>query len=400
MKRVGILGGAFNPVHNTHLMLALAAYEQLSLDKVILMPLHKPPHKSDNELVSDEHRLNMLKIAVEEYPMLEVSDFEIKKEGLSYTSETLTLLTKENKDIKYYFIIGGDSLLKFDTWHEPETILRHAAIACTGRANKDEAVIKARIKELNEKYTTKDFTPEFIYLPIPLSDMSSTQLRMDIACNYAINGLISGNVIDYIYDNELYLDGQIEAITDDLCSILNPHRFKHVMGVARTAYILAKCHGCDQKKAYLAGLLHDCAKHLSDEELIEECEELSLEITPIERKLASSLLHSKVGAYIASDKYKVYDQDIRNAVFYHTTGRPEMSLLEQIIFVADFIEPGREMKAKIPLDHIRALARIDLDQATVAILESTTDYLLSTSGKDEIAPQTFETLEYYRRLIK
>ena len=167
-------------------------------------------------------------------------------------------------------------------------------------------------------------------------------------------------------------------------------RFEHTLGVAYTAAALAMRYDANVKDAQIAGLLHDCAKCLSDEKRLSICEKHNISITEVERR-NPFLLHAKVGSFLAMEEYKVTDSDIIHAILNHTTGRPGMSLLEKIIFVADYIEPGRRSAPN--LKEIRKLAFQDLDAALLKILGDTLEYLQSTDG--EIDPMTAKTYEYY-----
>lgn len=167
-------------------------------------------------------------------------------------------------------------------------------------------------------------------------------------------------------------------------------RYEHTLGVAYTAAALAMRYDSDVKNAQIAGLLHDCAKCLSDEKRLSICEKHNISMTEIERR-NPFLLHAKVGSFLAMEEYKVKDPDIIHAILNHTTGRPGMSLLEKIIFVADYIEPGRKQAPN--LKEVRKLAFEDLDAALLKILSDTLEYLKSTGG--EIDPMTARTYEYY-----
>ena len=167
-------------------------------------------------------------------------------------------------------------------------------------------------------------------------------------------------------------------------------RYEHTLGVAYTAAALAMRYHASVKDAQTAGMLHDCAKCLSDEKRLSVCEKQHIPVTEVERR-NPFLLHAKVGAYLAEKKYGVRDSDILNAIQYHTTGRKNMSLLEKIIFISDYIEPGRK---QLPgLNEIRRLAFIDLDQAFLQILKDTLAYL--NREKDSIDPMTQKTYDYY-----
>lgn len=171
---------------------------------------------------------------------------------------------------------------------------------------------------------------------------------------------------------------------------LDAKRYEHTLGVEYTAAALAMRYGASVKDAQLAGILHDCAKCLSDEKRLAICEKRNISISEYERR-NPSLLHAKVGSYLAMEEYDVTDLDVVHAILNHTTGRPGMSLLEKIVFVADYIEPGRDKAAN--LDEIRRMAFVDLDATLLRILKDTLAYL-ENSG-EEIDPMTRKTYEYY-----
>ena len=172
-------------------------------------------------------------------------------------------------------------------------------------------------------------------------------------------------------------------------------RYEHTLGVAYTAACLAMCYDIDTERAEIAGLLHDCAKCLSNEKKIELCKRQSIEINMTEAG-NPFLLHAKAGAYLAKQKYGIGDEDILNAVRYHTTGRPGMSTLEKIVFIADYIEPGRDHSVRLP--ELRRLAFQDLDKALLQILKDTLYYLRGT--ENEIDPMTQKTYDYYKKMLE
>ena len=171
---------------------------------------------------------------------------------------------------------------------------------------------------------------------------------------------------------------------------LDTKRYEHTLGVAYTAMALAMRYEAPIKNAELAGLLHDCAKCISNEKKITICEKHNINITEIERR-NPFLLHAKVGSFLAMDMYKVHDKNVINAILNHTTGRPGMSLLEKIIFVADYIEPNRKQAPN--LSQIRKQAFVDIDEAILWILRDTLKYLDGTA--EEIDPMTRKTYDYY-----
>lgn len=177
--------------------------------------------------------------------------------------------------------------------------------------------------------------------------------------------------------------------------VLSKYRYLHVISTEEVSVDLAVIHRCDIKKARIAGILHDCAKYLSNIELIEECKKYKLPITEAEAK-SSQLLHAKVGAAHAEYLYNIKDEEILTAITYHTTGRPNMSLLEKIIFTADYIEPKRKIMPRI--NEIRRAAYDNLDYAIYIILENTIDYLKATNSVMD--DKTGMTYDYYKNIIK
>lgn len=183
-----------------------------------------------------------------------------------------------------------------------------------------------------------------------------------------------------------------EDLRESIKKQVKESRYRHSLGVEEVAYDLAFIYGYDATKAGIAALLHDCARDLSEEELFAKCVHYHLSVTEVERK-RTVLLHAKVGAAIAQEIFGVEDEDILNAIIYHTTGRPAMSLLEKIIFTADYIEPNRK---PIPgLNIVRELAYMDLDKAVTMISKNTLDYLSDTGVL--IDNLTRETYDYYRK---
>lgn len=172
---------------------------------------------------------------------------------------------------------------------------------------------------------------------------------------------------------------------------LSKSRYEHTLGVEFTAAAMAMKFGADIDRTELAGLLHDCAKCIDDEEKIDECKKYGIEISDVEKR-NPFLIHSKLGAVYAKKKYGVDDAEILSAITYHTTGRPDMTLIEKIVFIADYIEPARD-KAK-NLSEIRKIAFEDIDEAMYMILRDTLEYL--KTGEGELDPTTEEAYKYYK----
>lgn len=188
---------------------------------------------------------------------------------------------------------------------------------------------------------------------------------------------------------------RVIAIEKQLKKELDKSRYRHTLGVMYTASCLAMRHGGDMDQALLAGLLHDCAKCISGEKQIHICKKHGIEVRDVERK-NPFLLHAKTGAFLAKEKYGVSDPAVLHAIEAHTTGVPQMGLLDKILFVADYIEPNRD---KAPdLTFVRTLAFDNIDEAVARILHDTIHFLNQKRGA--IDHRTKDTYEYYKKLLK
>ncbi len=194
----GILGGTFDPVHNAHIRLAVHAYNELHLEKVIFIPAYIPPHKTDRIITGEKHRLEMTKLAVRDFAEFEVSDIELKLSGASYTARTLTFLAEQNKNL--VFILGADSFMALDSWYHPEIIFAKARIACACRDGIDAQNIKDKSDFYGRKYGAVTHL-----LRMDDTDISSTRIRRLIAEGKDAGEYLPAAVYEYIRENGLYL---------------------------------------------------------------------------------------------------------------------------------------------------------------------------------------------------
>lgn len=183
---------------------------------------------------------------------------------------------------------------------------------------------------------------------------------------------------------------EIRDIKKELEDNLDSKRYEHTLGVAYTAACLAMRYGYNMEKAYIAGLLHDCAKCMSNKDKIEYCEKHDIPINSTEQA-NPSLLHAKVGAEMSRRKYDIDDSEIYQAIQYHTTGHPNMTLLDKILYIADYMEPHRDEAPN--LDLVRKQVFINIDTALFTILKDSVDYL--DSSDKPVDPMTMETYLYY-----
>lgn len=180
-----------------------------------------------------------------------------------------------------------------------------------------------------------------------------------------------------------------------LQTVLSPHRYKHTVGVACTTIPLSMQYGGDVERTELAGLLHDCAKAYSDEEQLKKCIENNIELTDIEQKNLN-LIHAKLGVFLAKNEYGIEDTEVLNAIKYHTTGKPDMTLMEKIVFVSDYIEPGRNKAPNLP--EIRKTAFRDIDDAVFYIMRDTLLFLYM-NNPFMIDNMTKDAFEYYKGIF-
>ena len=392
--KIGILGGTFDPVHNTHITIANAALKQFNLDKVFLMPTPYPPHKDKSTISSNFHRANMIKLAIEGHENIYFSDFELNLKDTVYTADTLTMLNELYPNDDFYFIIGSDSIVSFMSWYHPDVIVKNATVLTVKRDDESGIHMHEAIAKIEDCLNTK-----IGIINIDATNVSSSFIRTN---NYEnIEKFVDKKVFDYIVSNNLYNNKNVNKawslskIIEDLKDTLKDSRFEHTINVAQTAKLMAESFGENPNKAFLAGVLHDCAKNLSDSELLDICNKNHIDVSKIENT-SKFLLHGKVGAFIAKTKYFISDEEILNAIKYHTTGRDNMTRLEQIVFCADYIEPGRTKQPN--LEELRGIAYKDLDLLTFKILADTLDYLESKGNP--IDNNTKIAYEYYKKLVE
>ncbi len=190
MSAIGILGGTFDPIHFGHLITAQSLLEKRKLKKIIFVPSFISPHKVNFDYSSPEHRLNMVKLAIESHPQFDVSDFEVKHDTVSYTYNALLEFSKKFEEIE--LIIGFDNLITFDTWHKAEEIIELAKL-----------VVMTRTFDKEIKNPHK-FFGEAIYVDTPTIEISSTEIRKRITKKFPIDFFLPQKVKEYIFENEIY----------------------------------------------------------------------------------------------------------------------------------------------------------------------------------------------------
>ena len=382
--KIGILGGTLDPIHNGHISIAQGVMNQLGLDAVMLLPSGDPPHKAHPTAKQD--RLRMAKAAAKGRKGFYASDMEIRREGTTYTVDTLSRLAVDHPDTEWVYIVGADTVNVLDTWREFPRVARLCRFAAVGRPGCDAGLVQLRADAMRECYGA-----QIDLLTLDGPDISSTQVRRCVAEGQSIDALVPAAVAKYIREHGLYLcDFSEEQVVEKLRATLNPHRFTHTMGVADTATRLAARFNVDPHRARLAGLLHDCAKSMPLDEM-RALVQANIPDMDEEELNTRAVLHAPAGMVLAERDYGVRDRNILSAIRKHTLGDGSMSPMDALIYVADFIEPNR-----IPfpgLDKVRKAAEKDIYRAMCLAAELTESHLRSQGQTAH--PRTLALLDVY-----
>ncbi len=372
MKRLLFFGGTFDPPHTEHVNMLKAAVAEFSPDKSVVMPTFIPPHKQTLYCAPPECRLEMSKIAFGKIPTVTVDDYEIKAAGKSYSYITLNALKAKYPDYEILFLMGTDMLSSFSSWKNPEEILRLCTPLLCVRSGEGETAEK----------TVADFYDKFSVKPPVLSyegkEISSTEYKIYKMLGLPVGGGISETVEEYIDEKNIYCgDEKFRFIRENL----KLERIKHTAGVV--LYALKKCgyYGLDKNKVLTAALLHDCAKYKSAKDYPD---------FTMPKGVPAPVEHQYLGAYIAEEILGVTDEEVLNAIRYHTSGRPGMGNLEKLVFTADMLEKGRSYDG---VDKLRAEADKDFETGfRLALLQS---YKFVINSGKPVYGLTEKAINYY-----
>ena len=385
MTRTGLFGGTFNPPHIGHVSVADKAVESLGLDRLIVMPTGTPPHKELSDGAPDaEARLEMARLAFADTPRAEVSDMEIRREGRSYTADTVRAILAGSPDTELWLIVGDDMFFSFERWYDSRWLLENVSLAVFARSDTMDGILahaeKLRAGGARVRVVEKEVV-----------EISSTEIRAALP-ERGGRKYIPDPVYSYIIRNRLYNAlPDIDWLRGKAIALLKPSRVAHVLGTEETAAALARRWGVDEAEARTAALLHDCTKRINaDEQLNFESLRVTMQTNPVPEKL----FHAITGAELAQREFGVSD-GIRSAIRWHTSGKPGMTDLEKIIYLADMVEPNRTFPAAV---RVRKVCFEDLDAAMRDALEFSVE-----SVKERNLPldeTTVRALEYYRGITK
>ncbi len=366
MEKIVLFGGSFDPVTIEHINVIKSLSSDSSVKKVIVIPTYLPPHKKASGTFY-QHKVDMLNLALKGIDKVEISLFEIEQKRAVYSWETISHFKELYPQNQLCFAMGTDMLYCFDSWKKPDFISQNATIILFRRSS-DEKTILA-VKNFEQKYKKKVLVQDYIS-----KDVSSTEIRVKNALDLDIGGLTDESVIQYIKQKNLYLGDRFYYY---IRQVLPQKRRIHTAEVILCGINLAKKLNLDTKKVEIACLLHDNAKYLESKDYVNYKGETQ----------SKNVVHQFLGEYIAKEKLCILDQDILQAIKYHTTGRANMSDIEKVVFLADVIEKTRDFNG---VEKLRNLTEKDFD---LGFKETINDLLKSLKG--EIYYLTQQAYDFY-----
>ena len=382
--KIGVYGGTFNPPHRGHVLAAASAVKELGLDRLIVMPAGTPPHKEVPPGNPDgEERLALARMAFSQVEGAVVSDYEVASAGTDYTIDTLNWLQGRWQGEELILITGGDMFRTLPQWKNGEEILRRFSVAVLAREYEEGDELEAMAESYRSDYGATVYFPKAEVFPV-----SSTEVRGKLPLRQG-KELLSEEVYAEIIRRRLYgAKPDFAWLREKAYAMLKPSRIPHVRGCAQEAVRLAGFWGEDPEEAAEAGILHDVTKKLDLEGQLLLCRKYDIVIDALESR-SDKLLHSKTGAAVAQHEFGASDAVV-SAITWHTTGRPGMSRLEKILYLADYMEPTRSFDG---VEELRRLSYLDLDRAMELGLSMSISDL--KARHKEIHPMTEKAMEYY-----
>lgn len=373
MNKIAIFGGSFNPVHKEHINIVKAAIDELSLDKAIIVPSCITPNKAGRLCISDRDRLEMCRQAFSGIDRTEVSDFELRRGGISYSYITCRAFKELYPDDEIYFIVGADMLKNFPYWKYPEKILDCVKLAVCARENAVE--LEKEVEEFKARFGYE--VAVFGYVG---AKISSTRIRTLAALGGNYADYLDKKTAEYIKERSLYFMPELSGVA----KYLKPERWYHTLRVAVMAAENCSRIAVSEKTAITAAALHDCAKYLK-----EDSPELVGFTCP--EKVPAPVVHQYAGAYVAEHIFGISDKLILDAIRYHSSGRENMTDLDKLLYLCDMLEEGRNFNG---VEKLRAIFARSIDDCFYAALEHQLKYLNSTG--EEIYPLTKRAFDYLK----
>jgi len=387
--KIAIYGGSFNPPHLGHVEAARTVASVLAPDRLLIVPASVPPHKelADGSPTAQQ-RLELCRLAFADIPNAEISEMELRREGKSYSYDTVRQLREENPDAQLTLVVGTDMLLSFEKWYQFRYLLENCALAVLAREEDDLDELRTAAASLRESYDA-----DVTVLPHEPIAISSETIRERLETRGGEDYLSDAVYAEIIRHRYYGARPSLPWLREKVLEHLDEHRVAHVAGCEGEAVRLAMHWGEDPELAAEAGILHDITKSLSYDEQLQLCEKYGI-INDNSELEAPKLLHAKTGAALARDLFGVSDT-VYEAIRWHTTGKPDMSLFEKILYLADYIEPTRDFEG---IDELRELAFSDLDGAMVLGLGMTIDEI-RRSGREPYV-DTLDAYAWYKEKEK
>ncbi len=383
--RIVFYGGSFNPPHCGHVEAAMTISELLKPDKLLIIPSNIPPHKELAEGSPDaQERLLLTKLAFADVPEAEVTDMELHREGKSYTATTVEQLLAQYPEAEMYLALGTDMLLSFEEWYRFRFLLETLTLAVFIRSEGEEAEMLRHAEYLKQQYGAR-----IIPLRHEPKAMSSRDIR-DMLCRRMGASFLPEAVYARIIANGDYnAKPELYWLREKSYALLKPSRVAHVVGCESEAVKLAMKWGEDPENAAEAAILHDITKKLSLSEQLILCDKYGIINDTVEEHNVK-LLHAKTGAAMAKELFNI-SNEVYEAIRWHTTGKTDMTLLEKIIYMADYIEPNRDFEG---VERLRELAYENLDAAMALGLKMSLEDIRSYGQEPYIA--SIEAYEWYK----
>lgn len=386
--RIVVYGGSFNPPHLGHVEAARTVSAELAPDKFLIIPTNVSPHKMLAEGSPEPRaRLEMCRLAFADIPGAEISDMELQREGKSYTAQTVEELRHSFPDDELVLVMGTDMFLSFETWYRFEYLLENCTLAVLARDEDEDVQLRRQRDALAEKYGARVIILKHDPVAASSSDIRE-RLRFGIGSELLPDSVYSEIIRRHYYDAL----PELSWLRAKVMPYLTEKRIAHVLGCENEAVSLANRWGEDPERAAVAGILHDITKKLSAEEQLKLCEKYGI-INDAAEVANPKLLHAKTGAAFARELFGIED-DIYGAIRWHTTGKPDMTLLEKIIYLADFVEPTRKFPG---VEELRELCFEDIDVAMAKGLEMSLEFI--RSGGAEPYKDSVEACEWYAALV-
>lgn len=387
--KIAIYGGSFNPPHLGHVEAARTVAAVLAPDRLLIVPASVPPHKAlADGSPTAQQRLELCRLAFADIPGAEISEIELRREGKSYSYDTVRLLREENPDAQLILVVGTDMLLSFEKWYQFRYLLENCTLAVLARGEDDLDELRAAAAYLRESYDA-----DVTVLPHEPIVISSETIRERLGMRGGEDYLSDAVYAEIIRRRYYGAKPSLPWLREKTLEHLDEHRVAHVAGCESEAVRLAMRWGEDPELAAEAGILHDITKNLSFDEQLQLCEKYGI-INDNSELEAPKLLHAKTGAAMARELFGVSDT-VYAAIRWHTTGKPDMSLFEKILYLADYIEPTRDFEG---IDELRELAFTDLDGAMVLGLGMTIDEIRRSGHEPYV--DTLDAYAWYKEKEK